>query len=340
MLRVRGTAVKIERLLHPGIENTHGVFRHGLGFLCQQRSTQCGGDGGDDDGGSHALPHLLSRRRERAGLVSRRVEQLPHPRRHLRAVELDAASSARRAAACRCCTSCRIASARALESVAAIFVATVSGEPTHSAPSGPASRSNCARVTGGHPRSAPMRVISAAWCGQSSSRACSSVAATWPGEWTPIGSVSWPNCVERSVEQIDVGREPPRAAADDRQHERETVVRRAHHRLRRAADADPDAERAAGLDRRVHHLIPKRRARASRPRDRLLLSSAANSSRRSSNSSSYCARSNPNSGNDSVNEPRPTITSARPFDSAFSVENRSIDADGIVGAEHRDRRAR
>ena len=32
--------------------------------------------------------------------------------------------------------------------------------------------------------------------------------------------------------------------------------------------------------------------------------------------------SNPKSGNDSVNDPRPTITSARPFDSAFSVENR------------------
>ena len=30
----------------------------------------------------------------------------------------------------------------------------------------------------------------------------------------------------------------------------------------------------------------------------------------------------PNSGNDSVNEPRPTITSARPLEIAFSVENR------------------
>ena len=36
-------------------------------------------------------------------------------------------------------------------------VATVSGEPTYSAPSGPASCSNAARVTGGQPRSAPMR---------------------------------------------------------------------------------------------------------------------------------------------------------------------------------------
>ena len=36
---------------------------------------------------------------------------------------------------------------------------TGSGAPTQSAPSGPASRSNCARVTGGQPRSPPMRVI-------------------------------------------------------------------------------------------------------------------------------------------------------------------------------------
>ena len=31
----------------------------------------------------------------------------------------------------------------------------------------------------------------------------------------------------------------------------------------------------------------------------------------------------PNSGNDSVNDPRPTMTSARPFDRAFTVEKRS-----------------
>jgi len=46
--------------------------------------------------------------------------------------------------------------------VAAIFRATVSGAPTQIAPSGPASRSNCARVTGGQPRSAPIFVIIAA----------------------------------------------------------------------------------------------------------------------------------------------------------------------------------
>ena len=43
--------------------------------------------------------------------------------------------------------------------VCTIFAATVSGDPTQSAPSGPASRSKLARVGGGHPRSAPMRAI-------------------------------------------------------------------------------------------------------------------------------------------------------------------------------------
>ena len=43
--------------------------------------------------------------------------------------------------------------------VAAIFAATVPGEPTHNAPSGPASLSKFARTAGGQPRSAPMRVI-------------------------------------------------------------------------------------------------------------------------------------------------------------------------------------
>ena len=42
-----------------------------------------------------------------------------------------------------------------IRAVLAILAATVSGEPTQSAPAGPASRSNCASVAGGHPRSPP-----------------------------------------------------------------------------------------------------------------------------------------------------------------------------------------
>jgi hypothetical protein len=42
----------------------------------------------------------------------------------------------------------------------------------------------------------------------------------------------------------------------------------------------------------------------------------------SSNSCSYWVSSKPKSGNDSVNEPRPRMISARPFDAASSVANR------------------
>jgi hypothetical protein len=42
----------------------------------------------------------------------------------------------------------------------------------------------------------------------------------------------------------------------------------------------------------------------------------------SSNSASYWRKSKPNSGKDSVNEPRPRITSARPFEAASTVANR------------------
>ena len=37
-----------------------------------------------------------------------------------------------------------------------IFAATVSGEPTNSAPSGPAPASYCSRLIGGQPRSRPI----------------------------------------------------------------------------------------------------------------------------------------------------------------------------------------
>ena len=52
-------------------------------------------------------------------------------------------------------------------------------------------------------------------------------------------------------------------------------------------------------------------------------SNAANKSSFSENNSSYWARSNPNSGNDSMKEPRPRMMSARPSDMASIVEKRS-----------------
>ena len=40
-----------------------------------------------------------------------------------------------------------------------------------------------------------------------------------------------------------------------------------------------------------------------------------------------------------MNEPRPSVTSARPFDAALSVENRSNTRIGSSERKHRDRRA-
>ena len=51
-------------------------------------------------------------------------------------------------------------------------------------------------------------------------------------------------------------------------------------------------------------------------------SSAENRLSFSSKSSWYWLSSKPNSGNDSMNDPRPRMTSARPFEMASSVENR------------------
>ena len=125
--------------------------------------------------------------------------------------------------------------------VAAIFRATVSGEPTYSDPAAisllelrPAGRGPAA--LGADP--VPHDLDSA---GQSSSRAWASVSATWPGEWTPTGSVRLTELGEGAVVELDVGREAARVAADDGEREREAVARRADHRLGAAADADPGA---------------------------------------------------------------------------------------------------
>ena len=73
-----------------------------------------------------------------------------------------------------------------------------------------------------------MRFRIPSWYGHSSSRACSSVSAMWPGECTPTGSGSEPSWPSALVVELDVGREPARVAADDGEREREAVARRAH----------------------------------------------------------------------------------------------------------------
>ena len=75
----------------------------------------------------------------------------------------------------------------------AILRATVSGEPTYRAPCGPVSRSRDSSVGGAKPRSAATRVKISRQRGQNSAFACSSVAATWPGECTSTGSGGRPN---------------------------------------------------------------------------------------------------------------------------------------------------
>ena len=97
------------------------------------------------------------------------------------------------------------------------------------------------RLYGGQPRSRPIVLFIASKPSYASSHACWSVSATWPGEWTPTGSGSRSNDVERAVVEIDERAEAVGGAADDREHESVAVAGRAHDRLGRAADADPGA---------------------------------------------------------------------------------------------------
>src|SRR5919107_3666725 len=72
---------------------------------------------------------------------------------------------------------------------------------------------------------------------------------------------------ERPMVELDVGLEPPRIAADDRQRERKAIARRANHRLRAAADTDPGAKRrvldprkdADAFERRTYSPFPPHR---------------------------------------------------------------------------------
>src|SRR5687768_11404675 len=72
--------------------------------------------------------------------------------------------------------------------------------------------------------------------------------------------------LERLQVEIDVGAEPLRAAADDRQRERQAVPGGADDRLRRSADAHPCAQGRV-LDGWVYRLSGERCARPPVPRD-------------------------------------------------------------------------
>ncbi len=72
---------------------------------------------------------------------------------------------------------------------------------------------------------------------------------------------------ERALIEVDIGCEPLGIAADDRQHQRQVVARRADHRFRASAHADPGLQRA-GLRLREDTLIDQRRAQTTPPGDR------------------------------------------------------------------------
>src|SRR5882757_7410635 len=76
--------------------------------------------------------------------------------------------------------------------------------------------------------------------------------------------------LEGALVEVDIGREPFWIAADDRQHQRQVVTRRAYHGLGAAADADPGFQPAV-LDWRKHTLVVERRAQLALPVNRLLL---------------------------------------------------------------------
>ena len=79
-----------------------------------------------------------------------------------------------------------------------------------------------------------------------------------------------PEALEGLVEELGERREPRRGPADDREHQREPVVRGADDRLGAAADTDPDRE-GPGFEMWHDILVVKGRARLALPGDRAAL---------------------------------------------------------------------
>ena len=75
--------------------------------------------------------------------------------------------------------------------------------------------------------------------------------------------------LEGAVIEIDIRREACGIAADDGEHQRQIVMRGAHHRLRAAADADPGLELTI-FHRRIDQLVFQGWTQLAVPRHRLL----------------------------------------------------------------------
>ena len=88
--------------------------------------------------------------------------QVPRSSRTRGATWVPSSSTERRTCSCASCPWETLSVNRSRPSAfaeRAIFDATVSGEPTNSAPAGPAASSKASRVGSGHPRSAPIRAV-------------------------------------------------------------------------------------------------------------------------------------------------------------------------------------
>ena len=131
--------------------------------------------------------------------------------------------------------------------VFAIFAATVSGDPTQSAPSGPASRSKCARLVGDQPRSAPMRFIIRLVVRPDVFLRLSVRRGDMTRRVNRDRQRRLAVLLERLTEQRRKRQEPCRAAADDGDRQRKTVAGSANDRLRTAAHANPRAQRPVSI---------------------------------------------------------------------------------------------
>ena len=144
---------------------------------------------------------------------------------------------------------------RALASWTRVGCATVSGEPTNSAPWS-TSASNCARVGGRQPRSREARSNVSSQYGHWVSIASSSVGGDVAERVQPdrkAGRV--PVLGQRAAVKVDERAEPLRPATDHREHQRQPVACGADHRVGAAAGADPGRE-VAGRERRgQNHVV-------------------------------------------------------------------------------------
>ena len=191
---------------------------------------------------SVAAPSSSSTRLREAGFQHRAGHELAHARHDLRPVELDRRHDL---------FVCQSRHAELEVEAAGLEVSEVAddlpgdgfGRADVESAVGPVSYSKDSSVGGLKPRSLPMRVIVACQCGQNASRASSSVAATWPGPWMPIGRGGCPSSSRASRKSCEKGAKRAGGPRDDREHEREAVAGRADHGLGAAADADPDRER-------------------------------------------------------------------------------------------------